>query len=263
MPPPATSQKPPQQSNKNQHNHDDLQEHQVADQGDIQQQHQVGVQLKDKVLEAYSDAGYVVLVCLKLEVLLTDVLIRYCDETSEDIAMCYIKKYGKKDMQKIFSDVKEKNYSHILTMRCRMTLGNLIFEVFQNNNPDDRRRRKENSKNKDDSLKKDGLLKNPAEKYGLQSEQKDIERLNELRVKVVHYGDCTDRTDLLNSLRADERKEISRIYNDIIRENGLTFNAAYHDNLVAVSECQWLCFGYSAHLHLAKLNGLTLLITMK
>lgn len=117
-------------------------------------------------------------------------------------------------MKNALSDMRQRKYSSILKDRCKMTLGTLIHEVFENQNPDGR----------DD-------MKSPADYWGLdKDEESRFRKINKLRSKIAHYGKEIDASSVLGHLTNEERRGIITDYGYIIKQSK-TFRTAFPEDL--------------------------------
>ena len=164
------------------------------------------------IWDAFSDSGFIVLVCLKLEAVLTELLARFCNITSGDQVMAYMTKYShNKSKRNVLREIAAKQYSTILKNRCKMTFGTLIYEVFDNENPDD---------TDGEQQSEEQQLGTPANCFEVHiSEKEKFTEINRLRSKIAHYGKDTDGCKILGYLDAGERERILSFYTFIVRES--------------------------------------------
>ena len=172
-------------------------------------QHQFS-KFRQDIWDAYMDTGLVVIVCLKLEAILSELLVQFCQAKSEDVAYYYYSAYPNKQHVKNTATVfRDKNYSVIIRNRCKFTLGNLITEVFEPNQK----------------------IKNewgaPAHHFGLHMDEKSrLSEINDWRNAIVHYGENTNVDTILGHLTEEQRKQIICHYKSIVNESKI-FETAY------------------------------------
>ena len=182
---------------------------------------ELGETFNRAIWDAFSDSGFIVLVCLKLEAVLTELLARFCNVTSGDPVMAYMTKYShNKSKHNVLREIAARQYSTSLKNRCKMTFGNLIYEVFDNKNPDD---------TDGEQQSEEQQLGTPADCFGVNINEKEkFTEINRLRSKIAHYGKDTDGSKILR-LGPGERERILSFYTFIVRES-ITFKQAYPDN---------------------------------
>lgn len=207
-----------------------------------------------EIWNSFSDSGLIMLVCFKFEMLLTELLAQFCNDTHQDVAVYYLREYPAKIRYR-FEELQNKLYPYLLTTCCKMTLGNLIHEVFYTI-----------ERGEEEDQINYGCV---ADHYDLGDDEKDIfEEINELRNEVAHFGADTNSTRrgrlrvigrekqdsrhkrILHSIMLqnhhqwscdeegkskpqDMRKFVLSCYKIII--NGRTFQSAYVDNHAEVS----------------------------
>ena len=157
------------------------------------------------IWNAYNDAGLVVIICLKLEALLCELLATFCQtKPNADIALHYSRKYPNEDnMEGLFDDAAEKKYSKILRNRCKMALEDYIKELFE-------------------PTFKQSSWGSPVAHFQLtDNDHSLLSKINSLRYKVVHYGEETDDSAILGHLTDDERADIVSNYKSIVRESDI------------------------------------------
>ena len=126
------------------------------------------------------------LVCLKLEAILTMLLVEFCCLKGKDIGQrligYYLKNYSDKEgsYNGAVANTLEGEYLSVLKDYCKMNLGDLIFEVFDSHSY----RGKEYPKFKSNVC--------AAQQFKLNSEKGNFDRINTIRSKVAHYGKQTD-----------------------------------------------------------------------
>ena len=163
------------------------------------------------IWDAYNDAGLVVVVCLKLEAILSELLAQFCQAKSKDVAYYYHSEYrNKQTVKHTAADFEDENYSRIIKNRCKFTLGNLITEVFEPTNQE---------------------IKNewgtPAHHFGLRMDEKSrLSEINDWRNAIVHYGENTNVHTILGHLTEEQRKQIICHYKFIVNESKI-FETAY------------------------------------
>ena len=173
-------------------------------------QHQFS-QFRQDIWDAYMDAGLVVVVCLKLEAILSELLAQFCQAKSKDVAYYYHSEYrNKQTVKHTAADFEDENYSRIIKNRCKFTLGNLITEVFEPTNQE---------------------IKNewgtPAHHFGLRMDEKSrLSEINDWRNAIVHYGENTNVHTILGHLTEEQRKQIICHYKFIVNESKI-FETAY------------------------------------
>ena len=171
------------------------------------------------IWNAYNDAGLVVIICLKLEAILCELLAKFCKtKPNADLALFYFSQYpNKENMDNVSKDIADENYSGILRNRCKMALEDLIEEIFK---PTQRK------------------WGSPADHFHLSRHDNALlDQINKLRYKIVHYGEETDDSAILGHLTAQERIDIVSNYKQIIRDSSI-FIKVYPDNTECVSEYQ-------------------------
>ena len=156
---------------------------------------------KPEIWNSFSDSGLIMLVCFKLEMLLTELLVRFCNDTHQNVVLYYLSRYPADPHTNLhtYEDLEDKQYHYLLTTCCKMTLGNLIHEVFYNSTRREKKRQK-----------KYGRV---AERYDLGDEERDIfDEINKLRNEVAHFGadtnsTCTGRLKLKEEEEEEEEQE--------------------------------------------------------
>lgn len=173
---------------------------------------------RKEIWDAFNDAGLVVVVCLKLEALLSELVAKFCGSKSADLAHYYHAEYKNiLNIENTSADFESKNYSAIIKNRCKITLESLIQEVFD---PKDIIKEKWGS---------------PATHFNLSEQDKSLlDNINDLRNRIVHYGKDTDEGTILGHLTQQERTEIIVHYKFLI-EQGEIFEKAYPENTIEVS----------------------------
>ena len=148
---------------------------------------------KPEIWNSFSDSGLIMLVCFKFEMLLTELLAQFCNDTHQDVAVYYLREYPAKIRYR-FEELQNKLYPYLLTTCCKMTLGNLIHEVFYTIGRGE----------KEDQVKY-GCV---AHRYDLGNDERDIfEEINELRNEVAHFGADTNSTYTGRLKLKEEEKE--------------------------------------------------------
>ena len=160
------------------------------------------------------------IVCLKLEALLCELLAKFCETQDADLALHYHKKYGNENSVGLFADATQENYSKILKNRCKMTLEQLIEEVFK------------------PTHQNWGI---PATHFRLSKHDNNLlDEVNKLSYKIVHYCEDTDESEILGHLSHQERIDIVSNYKKMIRES-VIFTNVYPTNTEKVGQYTKTC----------------------
>ena len=170
------------------------------------------------IWDAYNDAGLVVVVCLKLEAILSELLAQFCQAKSPDLAHHYHSEYPNKQNKKNTTiDFANRNFSLIIQNHCKFTFGNLIKEVFEPG---------------EEILTEWG---SPACHFSLNDNEKSLlSQINDLRNAIVHYGENTNVNTVLGHLTEEQRKQIILHYKFIVNQSKI-FEKAYPDTTAKVS----------------------------
>ena len=167
---------------------------------------------KQDTWDAFNDAGLVVLMCLKLEAILSVLLSKFCEAKALNLAYHYFHLYSNGRVVSNTCDLEDfrnEDSSAIIKNYCKITLEKLILEVFDPS---------------PDIKKKWGT---PATHFGLSDNEKSsLDEINALRDKIVHYGENTDVDTVLGHLTKDERKNIIQHYKFIVEQSEI-FKKAY------------------------------------
>lgn len=180
----------------------------------------VDTHFSTEIWESFNDTGLVGILCLKLETVLTELLASTC-HSDEDLIDYYHRKYHDSGtyIRHYHKAVAAKQYYGILKNRCKLTLGQLIYELFTQAFPEE------------------ALFEweTPAFLLGLEEgEHWVFKDINKLRSKVAHFGKHTDESTKLGRLSKEELTEITEKYEWIIKYSR-AFESAYPDKLEQVS----------------------------
>ena len=141
----------------------------------------------DLIWQSYNDSGLVVLVCLKLEAILTEILAQFCLRQENDVGAAVIGYYMANYPRlpwiggpSNFTMISNRRYRDILKDRLKMTLGSLIFEVFD--------------KSTTRKSAYPDIAGYPAKTFPLSTDDYEkFEKINNLRSRVIHYGRDTHK----------------------------------------------------------------------
>ena len=155
--------------------------------------------------------------CFKLEIVLKDLLAQFGVRVkSPDLILGYLCKYGYDGRDgKVFTELREGQYTKCLKSRTKMTFENLVYEVFDNTNPEG-----------EEKQEGDKQMGTPAEYLRVANEKEHFAAFNDMHTDLLHHSEETTMPNLY---------DIYSKYVHIIK-NSQTFRQAYPaDDIEAVS----------------------------
>ena len=160
---------------------------------------------------------------LKLEAILTELLAQFWQnhQYAKAVMVYYLRYYGiERNNDGDFHWINARNYLYIIKNRCRMTLGDLMFEVFNYHTP----RKKEYPQN---AVYPARVFRWDRHAYPL------FKNINTLRSTVAHYGQNTHESTL-GLLTPQQAENIMKWFMAIIDRDRF-FSEAYPNTAQNVS----------------------------